>query len=391
MVQAVSEDLADPGGCNDCLDDGRASADVEPSADVTTTGDQRVRRAGWAGDRPSPFLVGMLSASGVAVTVALIAAIVAVRDVLILIGLASFLAVGLEPAVSWLTERKLPRPTAVAVVTALALGLVAGFFALAIPVLVSQGSQFFTQLPGYLQALRNHNTFLGHLNDRFHLQQSLEQMFSGPGGSLPGLAGGVLGAGVAVFTAATSLLVVAVLTIYILADLPRIRTNAYVLLPASRRPRAIQIGDEIIAKVGTYVLGALLVALIAGAATVIWLLIFGVPYALLLGLSVALLDLLPVLGSTIGGIVVSLVALTVSLPVALATAGFYLGYRFFEDYLLVPRIIGKVLEVPALATILAVLLGVALLGILGAVIAIPAAAAIQLLIRELAIPHLDRT
>jgi predicted PurR-regulated permease PerM len=89
--------------------------------------------------------------------------------------------------------------------------------------------------------------------------------------------------------------------------------------------------------------------------------------------------------------VVSLVALTVSLPVALATMVFYLAYRFFEDYVLVPRIIGKVLEVPALATILAVLLGVALLGVLGAVIAIPAAAAIQLLIRELAIPRLDHT
>jgi predicted PurR-regulated permease PerM len=333
----------------------------------------------------------MLGAGGVVVTVALVGVIVVVRDVLVLIGLAGFLAVGLEPAVSWLTERRLSRPIAVAAVTTLALGLVAGFFALAIPVLVTQGAQFFAQLPGYLQALRNHNTFLGQLNDRFHLQQSIGQLFADPGGSLPGLAGGVLGAGVAVFTAATSLLIVAVLTIYIIADLPRIRANAYRLLPASRRPRAVQISDEIIAKVGTYVLGAVLVALIAGAATVIWLLIFGVPYALLLGLFVALLDLLPVLGSTVGGIVVSLVALTVSLPVALATAAFYLAYRFLEDYVLVPRIIGKVLEVPALATILAVLLGVALLGVLGAVIAIPAAAAIQLLIRELAFPRLDHT
>jgi predicted PurR-regulated permease PerM len=323
-------------------------------------------------------------------TIAVVALIVVVRDVLILIGLALFLAVGLEPAVSWLTTRHLPRPAAVTAVITLTVGLVAGFFALAIPVLVAQGTQFFTQLPGYLRAAHDHNTFLGNLNDRFHVQHSLEQAFSGAG-SLPGLAGGVLGAGVAVVTGVTSLLIVLILTIYIVADLPRIRANAYRLLPASRRPRAIQIGDEIIAKVGTYVLGALLIASIAGAATVIWLLIFGVPYALLLGLFVALLDLLPVLGSTIGGIVVSLVALTVSPPVALATAAFYLAYRFIEDYLLVPRIIGKVLEVPALATILAVLLGVALFGVLGAVIAIPAAAAIQLLIRELAIPRLDHS
>jgi predicted PurR-regulated permease PerM len=147
----------------------------------------------------------MYGTGGVAVTIALVAAIVAVRDVLVLIGLALFLAVGLEPAVSWLTRHKLPRPAAVTAVTTITLGLVAGFFGLAIPVLVAQGSQFVTHLPQYVQSARNHNSFLSQLNDRFHLQHSIEQALTGPSSSLPGLADGVLGAGIAVLTAVVSL------------------------------------------------------------------------------------------------------------------------------------------------------------------------------------------
>ncbi len=116
---------------------------------------------------------------------------------------------------------------------------------------------------------------------------------------------------------------------------------AYRLVPHSRRPRAILIGDEILAKVGGYVLGNFITSVIAGLGTYFWLLAFGVPYPLLLAMFVAFLDLIPVIGSTVGGIMVSLVALTVSLPVALATLAFYIVYRLAEDYLIVPRIMGR--------------------------------------------------
>ena len=166
---------------------------------------------------------------------------------------------------------------------------------------------------------------------------------------------GVLGAGEAIFGAVTDFLIIVILTIYFLADMPRIRGLFYRLVPHSRRPRAILIGDDIMAKVGGYVLGNLVISIIAGVLTFAWLLIFGVPYAFLLAILVALLDLIPVVGSTIAGIVVALVALTVSLPVCLATIGFFVLYRFFEDYVLVPKIIGKAVDVPALVTVVAVL------------------------------------
>jgi predicted PurR-regulated permease PerM len=128
-------------------------------------------------------------------------------------------------------------------------------------------------------------------------------------------------------------------------------------VPHARRPRAILIGDDILAKIGGYVLGNLVVSVIAAVLTFGWLLSLGVPYPFLLSVLVALLDLVPVVGSTVAGIIVALVALTVSLPTCLLTIGFFVVYRFFDDYVLVPKLIGKAVEVPALVTVVAVLIG----------------------------------
>lgn len=358
-------------------------AQAEAEAAQISSSDQPLGTIGKRFDRRSPFLIGMAAAAGVAVTYGLIQVLVGVADVLILIGLSLFLAIGLEPLVSWLVVHRFPRWLAVLTVFVAALGAVGGFLAAAIPVVVEQATQVVRNAPS---TLNDHNSWLGKLNDRFHLQDAVGKAF----GSGSGLSGGLLGAGQAVFSALTNVLVVIVLTVYFVADLPRIRAALYRLIPHSRRPRAILIGDEIFAKVGGYVLGNLAVSVIAGILTLIWLLIFGVPYAVLLAITVAVLDLIPVVGSIIGGVLVSLVALTVSIPVCLATIGFFVLYRFLEDYLLVPKIVGKAVRVPALITVIAVLLGGALLGVIGALVAIPIAAAGLLLAEEMLYPRLDR-
>ncbi len=191
-------------------------------------------------------------------------------------------------------------------------------------------------------------------------------------------------------TTTVSTFTVLVLTVYLLADLPRIRRLIYRLTPSSRRARIILIGDEISVKVGRYVLGNLATSLIAGVGTLIWLLAFGVPYPIVLAVMVAVFDLIPVVGSTVAGVIVTLVALSVSLPVAIATAAFYIAYRLLEDYLIVPRIIGHAVSVPATATIVAVLVGGAVMGLIGALVAIPVAAAIDILLRETVFPRLDK-
>lgn len=382
----------EPGAGDDSLTD--PSGPSSPIADATeaaaqlSTDEQPLGPLGRRLNRRAPFLIGLTAAAGVAVTYGIVELIINLESVLVLIGLALFIAVGLEPAVAWLIRRRLPRWLAVLIVFFALLALVGGFLATAIPVVVAQATELADRIPAYLHELQNHNSLIGKLNDRFHIQQRITTLLNSQGSSL---ATGLLGAGKAVFSALTDFFVVVVLTIYFVSDLPRIRAAGYRLVPASRRPRAILLGDEISGKVGAYVLGNVLISLIAGVLTFGWLLIFQVPYALLLALTVAVLDLIPVVGSVAGGVVVCLVALTVSWPVCLATIGFYLVYRFAEDYLLVPKIIGGVVKVPALVTVVAVLLGGALLGIIGALVAIPIAAAVLLLAREVVFPRLDRT
>ena len=344
-------------------------------------------RPGKPINRRSPFFVGMAAAAGVAVTYGIVELVVRARSVLILIGLALFIASGLDPAVRWLMRWRMPRWCAVLAVLSAALGVFAGFLLAAIPPLAAQASALAGQLPHYLHALNNPHSSLGRLNLHYHLEQRVQKLLEDRGSTI---AGGVLGAGEVVLSAVGTVFAVTVLTVYFLVGLPGIKLFLYRLAPRSRRPRVILIGDEIFTKVGGYLLGNFLTSLIAGAGTYVWMLIFGIPYPALLGLLVALLDLVPVVGSTIGGIIVTLIALTVSLPVAISTLCFYVGYRLAEDYLLVPRIMGKTVEVPAIVTVVAVLVGAALLGLIGALVAIPAAAAIRLLLHEVTFRRMDR-
>lgn len=343
-------------------------------------------RPGRPVNRRSPFFIGMAAAAGVAVTYGLVELTIRARSVLVLIGLALFIAAGLDPAVTWLTRHRMPRWAAVCTILLIAFGVIAGFLAAAIPPLSEQATALVHELPHYIQSIRDHNSALGRLDARFHIQQRISTLLSTKSTEL---IGGVLGAGALVLSAASSLLIVVVLTIYFLFGMPRIKLFVYRLAPQSRRPRVILIGDEIFTKVGGYVMGNFLTSVIAGLGTYIWMVAFDIPYPVLLGMLVAFLDLIPVIGSTIGGVIVSLVALTVSLPVAIGTAGFYIGYRLAEDYLLVPRIMGRAVRVPAVVSVVAVLVGGALMGVVGALVAIPAAAALRLLLHEVTFRRLD--
>ena len=366
----------------------------EPAGDKVAEAVAEAEQTGGLGrpgrplDRHSPFFIGMAAAAGVAVTYGLVEILIRARSVLVLIGLAMFIAAGLDPAVSWLTRRRMPRWAAVLTVILAAAVVLALFVLAAIPPLASQTATLAHHLPQYLHALGNRHSELGRLNARYHLQQRIMQLITSRGSAI---AGGVLGAGEVVLSAATSLVVLAVLTVYFLAGMPRIKLFLDRLAPHSRRTRVILIGDEIFTKVGGYLLGNALTSLIAGVGTYLWMIGFGLPYPALLALTVALLDLIPVIGSTIGGATVTLVALTVSLPAAGLTLGFYVVYRLAEDYLLVPRIMGRTVQVPAAVTVVSVLIGAALLGLIGALVAIPAAAAIRLLLQEVTFRRMDRT
>lgn len=362
-------------------------AAAEATAKQISTDERPRGRLGPRFNWRSPFLVAIVATLGVALTYFGVSLLAKAAHVFILIGLALFLAIGMEPAVSWLVRHRFRRLLAVVVVLVVIIAVVGGFLALAMPAIVEQANMLVHNAPKLLQEINDKNSFIGKLNAKFQLDRRLSSLVSGSGGGA--VAGGLLSGVAAVFGVVADSLIVFVLTIYFLANLPRVRALIYRLFPHRRRPRAILIGDEIMAKVGSYVLGNLLVSLVAGALTFGWLLIFHVPYALFLAIMVAILDLLPVVGSTIAGIIVALVALSVSLPVALATVAFFITYRLAEDYLLMPRLIGRAVDVPALLTVIAVLVGAAILGIIGALVAIPISAALLLLAREILFPRLD--
>jgi predicted PurR-regulated permease PerM len=381
----IAEGESEGQSAQDVVDEIHAAAEVEAGASE----EHAYGRVGRRFDRHSPFYIGATGALGVAVVYALAAIILAASQILLLLALAVIIAVGLDPAVAWLHRRGLPRWVAVTAVLAVALGIFAGFIAVAIPLLVTQASDLAKDLPHYLHSLNNNSTFLGKLNGRYHIVNAL-QKFIHKGGS-SAIAKGVLGFGKVVVDLIGAVIVVLIISIYLLADLPRVKRGLYQLAPKSRRARMVLLTDEILGRIGGYVLGNLLTSFIAGFGTWAWCLILGIPYALLLGLLVALLDLIPVVGSTVGGIIVALIALTVSPTLAIATAAFYFVYRFVEDYALTPKVMARTVQVPGLLTVVATLLGGALLGIIGALIAIPIAAAVKLLLEETTIPSLNRS
>ena len=356
---AISAELAQDELTQEVVDDIRARAEAQ--AGVTTK--TAFGEVGKPFDRTGPFFVGFMGALGVAAAAALAWTFVAAGQVLVLLGLAFFIAVGLEPVVLWMYRRGIPRWAAVAVVVVAMIAILGGFLALAVPLVTEEATKLSGELPQYLHNLNRRSKSFSQLDAKFHIVHGLQNVLKG-GASFDS----VVGLGKALLGFVTSFVLVTVVAIYLLVDLPRVRRALYLLAPRSRRPRMVLLTDEMFDRVGGYVLGNLLLSLISAGLTTAWALAFGIPYAVLQGLLVGLLDLIPIVGSTIGGIIVSLVALTVSFPVALATAGFYILYRFLEDYLLMPRIMRRTVAVPGLVTVVATVLGAALLGIVGALV-----------------------
>jgi predicted PurR-regulated permease PerM len=358
-------------------------ADAAEEAGVSD--EQEFGEPGRPFDRRSPFYVGFLAALGVACAAAIAWSVIIAGQILTLLGLAFFIALGLEPVVVWLYRHGLPRWLSVILVLLAALGMVTGFLLLAVPVVVSQANHLADAIPRYLHSANRHNTELGKLNARYHIVDSLQRLLQGKVAF-----NAAIGIGKAVLDVVVSFILVLVVAIYLLVDMPRVRHGLYQLAPRSRRPRMVLLTDEMFSRVGGYVLGNVMTSLIAGFATWAWAMVFGIPYALLLGVLVALLDLIPMIGSTVGGIIVSLVALTISPALAIATAAFYFLFRILEDYLLTPRIMAHTVAVPGLLTIVATVVGGALLGIIGALVAIPIAASIKLLLDEVLSPRLEQ-
>ncbi len=333
----------------------------------------------------TPFFIGLNAAFGVAVAYVIARGIADISTVLVIIGLALFVAIGLNPIIELLVARGLGRGVAVGVVTAGFLLIIGGFTFSAVSTVSHEVQVLVKNYPHDKANLLAGKGWAGKLVIKLHLTSYLQRS------TKPRLPfGGVFGAGKMLLNFGIATISVAALTIYFLIALPGVRQLFLALVPRTRRDRVDLLTGEVFSRVGGFMLGNLVTSLISGVGTFVWLIAFSVRDALVLALAVALFDLIPLVGSTIAGALVTLVAFTRGVPIGLATLAFYIVYRYLEDYFLTPRVMRSTVKVSAGLTIVATLIGAALLGLIGALVAIPAAATIQLLLEEVAIPRQNR-
>lgn len=361
--------------------------DAARSPDPHAT-DKAFGRLGHPIRRDSPFMLGFLGALGVFLAYFLTQALVEARSVIILIVVSLFLAIGLNPGVEWLMARNMRRGAAIGVVFLAVIGAFVGFGFAVVPPVVEQSDAFVKDLPQYLDDLRGNPTVRRFDESYGVIERAQDYVTSGDIGQRA--FGGIVGVGRVVLNAVFSAFSVLIMTLYFLAALPSMKRQAYRLIPSSRRERVQLLSDEVLTRIGGFVSGAFTVAFVAAITSYAFLLAVGMPYALALAVFVGLFDLIPLVGATIAAVIVALIGFTESVTVGVICIVFYVAYQQFENYVVYPRVMSKAVDVPAPVTVVAVLLGGALLGIVGALLAIPTAAAILLVVRQVAIPRMDR-
>jgi predicted PurR-regulated permease PerM len=336
-----------------------------------------------------PVVLGFLYAVGALGAFWLGGLILSVSSVLILIVVALFLAAGLNPVVETLMRRGLHRPWAVLLVITVVLVLLVLFFVALVPVISDQVALLVDNAPTWLESLER-NKQVQELDDQYQVIDKAKDFITG-GDWASSLFGGVLGLGVAVLGFLANAFVVTVLTLYFLASLAKTKKALYDLAPASRRARVTELGDKIFDSVGGYVSGAFIVAVCAGVTSLIFLFVVGLgEYAVALAAVVALLDIIPMIGATLGAVLVTAIGFATDVKVGVACLIFYVIYQQVENYVIYPRVMQRSVNVPGSVTVIAALIGAGLLGVVGALLAIPTAAAILLLMRELWLPRQER-
>ena len=307
--------------------------------------------------------------------------------------IAAFLAVALSPPVNVLS-RHMRRGFAITITFLGLLAIPLALIALIVPPLITEANDFADNVPGYARDVTKYvkeNDRLRDLNEDYDITSKLEE----EAGKLPDRLGGAAGTlrdvGFGIVNSLFALVTILVLTAFLLGSGRRWVDALISSRPPAQHERLRRSLDNMSQAVAGYVAGALLIALIAGVATYVVLTILGVPFRGPLALIAGLFSLIPLVGATIAAVVVSLLGFTESVGVGVACVIFYVAYQQFENYVVYPRIMRRAVDVPAPVTVVAVLLGGALLGIVGALIAIPVAAAVMLVVRQVAIPRMDRT
>jgi len=306
------------------------------------------------------------------------------RHVLVWVFVAIFLALALNPAVDWLQRHGVRRRLLATTIAFLgALAVIVAIGATFIPTLVNEVNDFIDALPGYVEDITEGRGRLGFLETEYQIVEKVQSAIDKGGASrLLGFSGTALAVTKGIVTIVIATITIAFLTFFMLLEGPAWMGRFFSLLPERSQPRWRAVGRDIYRTVGGYVAGNLLISLIAGVASTIVLLVMGVPYAIALGLFVALLDLIPLAGAAIATILLSMIAFLHSVPAGIVVLVFFLVYQQIENHFLFPMVYSRTVQLSPLAVLIAVLIGAELAGILGALAAIPVAGTIQVVLLD---------
>jgi len=344
--------------------------------------------------RINPFVFGLLGALGVLIALTIGGIVTQLATVLVYIGFALFLALGLDPIVSAIERRfSLPRGAAVAIVVAMVLILFAGIILAIVPVLVEQVTNLIEngpQMVDDIQASDWYQALTAQFGGTFEDAAAAVLKFVQDPGNLVNIGGGVLAVGTGIAGGFTGMTIVLILTLYFMASLRAMKKVAARFVPAYQRDTFSGLVEDVSGAVGRYVIGQVSLALVNGVLSLIVLSIIGAPVPALLALIAFIGSLIPLVGTLSASIVNALICLFVSPVTALIAIIYYLVYMQVEAYVLSPRIMSKAVAVPGSLVVIAAVAGGALGGIPGALVAIPVAASIIIIVQKVLFPAQDR-
>ena len=348
--------------------------------------------AGAPISRANPFYFGFVAALGALSAIVLLRALASATQIFVIIVIALYLAMGINPAVEGLRKRGLSRVTAIISIFAGILAFVIFFIALVIPPVISQGSALITSAPDLLRDLETHPV-IADLNKQFGVIDSLQKILSevtSDGTLIISAFGGVVGVGKTVLSGAFTAASVLILTLYFIVGLPQATNFTMRFIPATRRDRVSRLTFAIIARVGSFVGSQIVLAFMAAIFILILGLSLGLPSPFAIAMIVLVCALIPLIGHYIGGSIVTMIALTQSLLFGVIALILYIVYVQIENYVFTPKIMKRALNVPGAVTIISALVGTSLLGLVGALLAVPVAASIILILEEVVFPQTEK-
>jgi predicted PurR-regulated permease PerM len=313
---------------------------------------------------------------------ALLYLLVLIRGTLLLLAIAVFFAVALGPAVDFFSRRGLPRAASILLVYVLIFCLFSGVLALIVPPVINGATDLSRDIPTYVDDLRS-NDAIREFDNKYDLTTKLREEAEKLPNKLGDAAGALQSIAAGVVNAAFQLLTILTMTFFLLLDGRRIANFLITRFGRHREERLRGIAERIYKSTSGYVAGALTITSINGILTFIVLTVLGVPFAVPLAVMMSFFGLIPLVGATIGGVLILIVTLFTDFPTATIIYGIFLiFYQQVENNVLQPFIFKRTVNVPPLAVIVAILAGSALLGVVGALVAIPIAAALQIVIKE---------